>query len=378
MKLFDKNNDDIAAAVINVIEGKVSEAITASEYTVGAEKSKFKKGYRGKVTHSDKGYTMYLAAVSFKDEKDAKAHAQAYLDGYAKRGDRAAQRFASDFVKANQSKVAEERLTEMTQRFAFDNLKKATAAEKSAPKYNLRVDSSVEGKIHYVAVTGKDTDITKWMKTLDEDVVVESLDEARQMKDPKKDSMVTKGGKTIVIDKDKEKEYLKKGWVLAEADEQMDPKDHVKEIDDGDSFVVVNAAGKAVAKFKDRKEAEDYAKENHDELMDDDDKEQQDEVAEPEAQGEKDFKAKHVIKKQGENDDGSEIKEAAAMCESCGKVHEGKCANEESDKQKKYQAFFQKALKKFGVKSPSELEKDKRAEFFDYVDANYEAENEED
>jgi hypothetical protein len=29
------------------------------------------------------------------------------------------------------------------------------------------------------------------------------VDEARQMKDPKKDSMVTKGGKTIVIDKSK-------------------------------------------------------------------------------------------------------------------------------------------------------------------------------
>jgi hypothetical protein len=43
------------------------------------------------------------------------------------------------------------------------------------------------------------------------------FDEARQMKDPKKDSMVTKGGKTIVIDKSKEKEYLKKGWVLAES-----------------------------------------------------------------------------------------------------------------------------------------------------------------
>ena len=51
---------------------------------------------------------------------------------------------------------------------------------------------------------------------------------------------------------------------------------------------------------------------------------------------------------------------------------------EESDKQKKYQAFFQKALKKFGVKSPSELDKDKKKEFFDYVDANYEGENESD
>mgnify|MGYP001583084680 CR=1 FL=1 len=49
------------------------------------------------------------------------------------------------------------------------------------------------------------------------------IDEARQMKDPKKDSMVQKGGKTIVIDKSKEKEYLKKGWQLAE--KNLDPVD---------------------------------------------------------------------------------------------------------------------------------------------------------
>lgn len=52
--------------------------------------------------------------------------------------------------------------------------------------------------------------------------------------------------------------------------------------------------------------------------------------------------------------------------------------DEQSDKQKKYKAFFDKALKKFGVDSPAELEGDKKKEFFDYVDANYEAENEED
>jgi len=51
---------------------------------------------------------------------------------------------------------------------------------------------------------------------------------------------------------------------------------------------------------------------------------------------------------------------------------------EQSAKQKKYQAFFQKALKKFGADSPSELKGDKKKEFFDYVDANYEAENEAD
>ncbi len=49
-----------------------------------------------------------------------------------------------------------------------------------------------------------------------------------------------------------------------------------------------------------------------------------------------------------------------------------------SAKQKKYQAFFAKALKKFGVKSPAELEGDKKKEFYDYVDANYEADNEAD
>ena len=51
---------------------------------------------------------------------------------------------------------------------------------------------------------------------------------------------------------------------------------------------------------------------------------------------------------------------------------------EDSDKQKKYKAFFDKALKKFGVDSPAELKGDKKKEFFDYVDANYEADNESD
>ena len=71
------------------------------------------------------------------------------------------------------------------------------------------------------------------------------------------------------------------------------------------------------------------------------------------------------------NTDGSVTKEA----------HNGHDEDEEepkSDKQKKYQAFFQKALKKFGVKSPSELEGDKKKEFFDYVDKNWEADNETD
>lgn len=60
------------------------------------------------------------------------------------------------------------------------------------------------------------------------------IDEARQMKDPKNDSMVTKGGKTIVIDKSKEKEYLAKGWTLSEAVD-IAKKMAGKKADDGET-----------------------------------------------------------------------------------------------------------------------------------------------
>lgn len=95
------------------------------------------------------------------------------------------------------------------------------------------------------------------------------------------------------------------------------------------------------------------------------------EVAQPQPKGEKDFKDKHVIKKSGEKEDGTVMKEKKAE----EATPEGP-AKEESEKQKKYQAFFNKALKKFGVKSPSELDDEKKKDFFDYVDANYEADNE--
>ena len=144
--------------------------------------------------------------------------------------------------------------------------------------------------------------------------------------------------------------------------------------------------------------------------------------------GERDFKNKHSVKKSGENPDGTVTKEAKhdddeeekkegnAFTKALnaarkngddefvvsGKKYkvedyddedeekkdvkeakhddeeEDKEKSEASEKQKKYQAFFDKALKKFGVKSPNELEGDKKKEFFDYVDANYEADNETD
>lgn len=56
-------------------------------------------------------------------------------------------------------------------------------------------------------------------------------------------------------------------------------------------------------------------------------------------------------------------------------VEEGE---ELSAKQKAYQKFFQSALKKFKVKSPAELDDEKKKEFFNYVDKNYSAKSETD
>ena len=43
-----------------------------------------------------------------------------------------------------------------------------------------------------------------------------------------------------------------------------------------------------------------------------------------------------------------------------------------------YQKFFQGAMKKFGIKSPDELDDEKKKEFFNYVDNNYTAKKERD
>jgi len=49
---------------------------------------------------------------------------------------------------------------------------------------------------------------------------------------------------------------------------------------------------------------------------------------------------------------------------------------EQSDKQKAYQEFFEKTLKKYGVKSPSELSDEDKKKFFDEVDAGWNADDE--
>jgi len=53
-----------------------------------------------------------------------------------------------------------------------------------------------------------------------------------------------------------------------------------------------------------------------------------------------------------------------------------KKANELREDKEAYQKFFNSALSKFGVKSPAELEDNKKKEFFNYVDDNYKSANE--
>ncbi len=56
----------------------------------------------------------------------------------------------------------------------------------------------------------------------------------------------------------------------------------------------------------------------------------------------------------------------------------GETVSEETGDKEEYQKFFTAALKKFGVSEPDELPDDKKKEFYNYVDANWEGDNESD
>ena len=57
-------------------------------------------------------------------------------------------------------------------------------------------------------------------------------------------------------------------------------------------------------------------------------------------------------------------------------VISGKKSMRTEEEESAYQKFFQKALKKFGVNSPSELSGKKKKEFFEYVDKNWKGKDE--
>jgi len=56
----------------------------------------------------------------------------------------------------------------------------------------------------------------------------------------------------------------------------------------------------------------------------------------------------------------------------------GETIDEESGDKEAYQKFFNAALKKYNVSSPDELEDDKKKDFFNYIDKNWQGDNEAD
>lgn len=153
-----------------------------------------------------------------------------------------------------------------------------------------------------------------------------------------------------------------------------DISNYVKQNKDG-QFEVVDAKGTVLKAFGRKDEAEGFAYKNLSKLQ---------EVEEPRAKGEKEFKAKHVVKKSGEKEDGTVVKEKTKLSEE--EVEEDKengymniPLEELSDKQKEYQKVFKAAMKKFDVKSPADFKDDKKKkEFFNYIDKNYKADKESD
>ena len=83
------------------------------------------------------------------------------------------------------------------------------------PLKPMEVTPSIEDAIRSVT-----TDAPAPENTVEESV--EEVDEARQLKDPKKEVMVVKSKKVIVINKADLKKYTSKGWQLAESVEELD------------------------------------------------------------------------------------------------------------------------------------------------------------
>ena len=145
-----KNGDDTF-----VVSGKkftVSEArLDKEDYDAMAKMET--GGYRPKVVNKETGKSMYIAGVYFKDEKSAKGHAQAYLDGYAAAGERRASKATAAYDKSNASKIKE----------SVDDEEDIQAAKKKALKASKAVekgmkDDAKKEDVDYNAMSDEDFD----------------------------------------------------------------------------------------------------------------------------------------------------------------------------------------------------------------------------
>lgn len=129
------------ATAKRVAEQSLDEKVYASDYNVGAEKSKF-GGYTPVVTHKKTGHTMYSAQHSYKKPEHAKGHASAYLNGYQAMGDRHADRKAREYATQNQkhqyvkesldiSEISLDMLTKKISNPGMATIKKANKMDKT-------------------------------------------------------------------------------------------------------------------------------------------------------------------------------------------------------------------------------------------------------
>ena len=85
---------------------QLDEKIMASDYKVTTEPHK--DGYRPKVVHKTRGSVMYMSGTTYKTKEHAKGHADAYLQGYAERGDTHATTRALNYSKKNKEHIMED------------------------------------------------------------------------------------------------------------------------------------------------------------------------------------------------------------------------------------------------------------------------------
>ena len=100
-KEYEMSVDDIDELYPELMEARLDKA----DYDAIAKMET--GGYRPKVVNKETGKSMYVAGVYFKDEKSAKGHAQAYLDGYVAAGERRASKATAAYDKSNASKIKE-------------------------------------------------------------------------------------------------------------------------------------------------------------------------------------------------------------------------------------------------------------------------------
>ena len=213
-KLIQKSKARTIIDVAKELQGKFENLIVVAGSDRVEEFNTLLNKYNGK-DYTYKSIKVVSAGERDPDADDVSGMSASKMRALAKDGDmesfkkglptklRSQGKAVFNSVRTGMNVNEETQLNEITQRIVFDNLKKATAAEKAGMKLGLRVDSGAEGgKIFYVAVTGKYTDIMKWMK------LIESVNEnqnhplvkkARKAhKDGVWDGNVNKDGKPIV------------------------------------------------------------------------------------------------------------------------------------------------------------------------------------